>query len=109
MPQVRFAILTQKLRALLHGSAWRRVLLALLLPFVGIMAAFGIAPDTATDTIERSSIVEQIELPALPVINDGTESYWREARIERGDTIASVLQRLQIDDSSAAEVARRRN
>ena len=52
MPQARFAILAQKLSALLHGSAWRRVLLALLLlPFVGIMAAFGIAPDTITDTI----------------------------------------------------------
>jgi murein DD-endopeptidase MepM/ murein hydrolase activator NlpD len=107
MPQARFAILAQKLSALLHGSAWRRVLLALLLPFVGIMAAFGIAPDTITDTVERSNIVEQISLPALPVSGDINESYWREARIERGDTIASVLQRLQIDDSSAAQVMQR--
>jgi len=107
MPQARFAILAQKLSALLHGSVWRRVLLALLLPFVGIMAAFGIAPDTITDTVERSNIVEQISLPALPVSGDINESYWREARIERGDTIASVLQRLQIDDSSAAQVMQR--
>jgi murein DD-endopeptidase MepM/ murein hydrolase activator NlpD len=107
MPQARFAILAQKLSALLHGSAWRRVLLALLLPFVGIMAAFGIAPDTITDTVERTSVVEQIALPALPVSTDAQESYWREARIERGDTIASVLQRLQIDDSSAAQVMQR--
>lgn len=103
----RFAILAQKLRALLQGSAWRRVLLALLLPFAGIMAAFGIAPDTITDTVERNNVVEQIALPALPVSGDANESYWREARIERGDTIASVLQRLQIDDSSAAQVMQR--
>jgi murein DD-endopeptidase MepM/ murein hydrolase activator NlpD len=107
MPNVRFAILTQKLSALLHGSALRRVLLALLLPFVGIMAAFGIAPDTSTDTIERTSVVEQITLPSLSITSDAMESYWREARIERGDTIASVLQRLQIDDSSAAQIMQR--
>ena len=107
MPHARFAILAQKLGALLHGSALRRGLLALLLPFVGIMAAFGIAPDTITDTIERTSVVEQIALPALPSAGDATESYWREARIERGDTIASILQRLQIDDTSASQVLQR--
>lgn len=104
MPQARFAILAQKLKDLLHGSAPRRLLLALVLPFVGIMAAFGIAPDTITDTIERSSVVEQVALPALPAAGDAGETYWREARIERGDTIASVLQRLQIDDASANQV-----
>jgi murein DD-endopeptidase MepM/ murein hydrolase activator NlpD len=71
------------------------------------MAAFGIAPDTITDTIERTSVVEQIALPALPSAGDATESYWREARIERGDTIASILQRLQIDDASAGQVLQR--
>ena len=107
MHHARFAILAQKLGALLHGSALRRGLLALLLPFVGIMAAFGIAPDTITDTIERTSVVEQIALPALPSAGDATESYWREVRIERGDTIASILQRLQIDDASAGQVLQR--
>ncbi len=107
MPHARFAILAQKLGALLHGSALRRGLLALLLPFVGIMAAFGIAPDTITDTIERTSVVEQIALPALPSASNATESYWREVRIERGDTIASILQRLQIDDASAGQVLQR--
>lgn len=107
MAHARFAILAQKFHALLHGSSLRRVLLALLLPFVGIMAAFGIAPDTVTDTIERTSVVEQIALPALLAPVDANDSYWREARIERGDTIASVLQRLQIDDVSAGQVLQR--
>jgi murein DD-endopeptidase MepM/ murein hydrolase activator NlpD len=107
MLQARFAILAQKLRDLLHGSAPRRLLLALVLPFVGIMAAFGIAPDTITDTVERTSVVEQVALPALPAAGDASEIYWREARIERGDTIASVLQRLQIDDASANQVLMR--
>ncbi len=107
MPHARFAILAQKLGALLHGSALRRFLLALVLPFFGIVAAFGIAPDTATDAIERSNVVEQIALPALAATDNSAEAYWREARIERGDTIASVLQRLQIDDDHANQVLQR--
>lgn len=98
----QFAILAQKLSGWLHGSAARRLLLALVLPFVGVMAAFGIAPDTVTDTVTRESVVEELALPALPATNSSGETYWREARIERGDTIASILQRLQIDETGAA-------
>lgn len=98
----QFAILAQKLSGWLHGSAARRLLLALVLPFVGVMAAFGIAPDTVTDTVTRESVVEELALPALPTTNSSGETYWREARIERGDTIASILQRLQIDETGAA-------
>lgn len=97
-----FAILAQKLSDGLRSSAARRVLLALVLPFVGVMAAFGIAPDTMTDTVVRENVVEELALPVLPVTDRTSETYWREARIERGDTIASVLQRLQIDEAGAA-------
>jgi murein DD-endopeptidase MepM/ murein hydrolase activator NlpD len=107
MPHARFAILAQKLGALLHRSALRRMVLALVLPFFGIVTAFGIAPDTATDAIERSNVVEQIALPAIAVTDNADEAYWREVRIERGDTIASVLQRLQIDDGHANQVLQR--
>jgi murein DD-endopeptidase MepM/ murein hydrolase activator NlpD len=102
MLSARFAILAQKLSGWLHGSAARRVLLALVLPFVGVMAAFGIAPDTVTDTVARENVVEELVLPALPVTETPGETYWRETRIERGDTIASILQRLQIDETGSA-------
>lgn len=102
MPSVRFAILAQKLSGWLRGNAARRLLLMLVLPFVGVMAAFGIAPDTVTDTVERKTVVEEVALPALPAVDPSGETYWREARIERGDTIGSILQRLQIDESGSA-------
>ena len=107
MLAARFAILAQKLSGWLHGGMPRRVLLALVLPFVGVMAAFGIAPDTVIDTVPRHSVIENISLPALPVTAPSSETYWHEARIERGDTIATLLQRLQIDDASAALVLQR--
>lgn len=102
MLSARFAILAQKLSGGLQANVVRRVLLMLVLPFVGVMAAFGIAPDTVTDTVERKSVIEVLSLPALPVPDPSGETYWREARIERGDTIASILQRLQIDEAGSA-------
>ncbi len=102
MLQARFAILAQKLSNWLQGRAPRRILLGLVLPFMGMMAAFGIAPDTITDHVVRSTVVEELKLPEPPAAAPDSESYWRETRVERGDTIASILQRLQIDDSSSS-------
>src|SRR5690606_8782971 len=98
----RFAILSQKLSNRLQGKTPRRIVLALVLPFVGVMAAFGIAPDTMTDTVERNTVVEELKLPPLVMTAAAPDqTYWREVRIERGDTIASVLQRLDVDQASA--------
>ncbi len=102
MLSARFAILAQKLSGWLQSHAVRRVLLMLVLPFVGVMAAFGIAPDTVTDTIERKNIVEELALPSVAAADRSGETYWHETRIERGDTIASILQRLQIDEAGSA-------
>ncbi len=103
MLSARFAILAQNLSHRLRGSTPRRVVLALVLPFVGMMAAFGIAPDTVTDNVQRIPVVEQLVLPPLTAAAAPSgETYWREVRIERGDSIASVLQRLQVDESSTA-------
>ena len=102
MFSARFAILAQKLSNQLHGKTPRRIALALVLPFVGVMAAFGIAPDTVTDTVERRTVVEELSLSPLDLTDAvAIETYWREERIERGDTIASVLQRLDVDQASA--------
>ncbi|MGA0023292.1 MAG: peptidoglycan DD-metalloendopeptidase family protein [Burkholderiales bacterium] len=101
-----FAILAQKLSSWLRNSTLRRLVLALALPFVGMMAAFGIAPDTVTDKIERSPVVENVTLQLPPAADPQQETYWRETRVERGDTIASILQRLQVDEASASLLLR---
>lgn len=107
----RAAILAQKLRSRLHASGPRRGALALsaavLLPLLGAVTAFGIAPDTVTDTLERQTVIETVALPQLPPPAASTELYWREVRVERGDTIASLLQRLQIDEAGIAQVLAR--
>lgn len=80
-----------------------RVLLGLSsLPLLGVVAAFGIAPDTATDDVTRQDVVQQLQIAVssteTPLEQD---RYWREERIQRGDTIGSLLARLQIEDADA--------
>jgi len=72
------------------------------LPLLGVMAAFGIAPDTRTETVPLLQVIQELPLaiPAPPE-TASSESYWREERIQRGDTIASLLARLDIDDPEA--------
>jgi murein DD-endopeptidase MepM/ murein hydrolase activator NlpD len=81
----------------------RRGLVALaVLPLLGVVAAFGIAPDTATETVVLHRVIQDVPL-LLPMDTAAEESaqYWREERIQRGDTIGSLLARLQVTDPEA--------
>jgi murein DD-endopeptidase MepM/ murein hydrolase activator NlpD len=89
-----------------HNKKFRRLLLAATLPFIGVVAAFGVAPHTITDTVVVEKVVETIALPELADGAGQQESYWHEGRIQRGDTIASVLSRLQVDDAEALQALR---
>ncbi|MEQ1883233.1 MAG: hypothetical protein ABL878_19950, partial [Burkholderiales bacterium] len=79
---------------------WPLVLCSL--PFFGVVAAFGIAPDTVPEPIELKHVVEEISL-ALPAATDADTQarFWREERIQRGDTITSVMTRLSVKDGEA--------
>jgi murein DD-endopeptidase MepM/ murein hydrolase activator NlpD len=76
----------------------KRIFLALAtLPFLGVVAAFGIAPDTATDNLPRETVVETLQLPSAEPTDSGVFDFWREERIGRGETLSSLLQRLGVD------------
>jgi len=93
------AILAQKAARLIGSSGWRRWLIALVLPFLGVVAAFGIAPNTVPDRVATTRVIQELDLPLPPrgVATDG--GYWREERIMRGDRAASLLRRLGADDA----------
>ena len=67
----------------------------------GMVAAFGTANDSLTTDIPRQQVVEKLALPALTASADTTQSFLREERVQRGDTVAGLLQRLGIDDPAA--------
>lgn len=80
----------------------RRWLVALsTFPLLGIAVAFGIAPATDPHPVELKTVIENIALPQATVLNEGNNAFWRETRIQRGDTIASLLNRLQVEDDAA--------
>ncbi|MDP2706283.1 MAG: M23 family peptidase, partial [Burkholderiales bacterium] len=76
------------------------------MPCFGVVAAFGIAPPTIVERVPVNTVVEELTLPPLAPASDGVPAFTREERIQRGDTVASLLARLQVDDAAAAKFLR---
>jgi murein DD-endopeptidase MepM/ murein hydrolase activator NlpD len=73
------------------------------LPLFGMVTAFGIAPQTDTSNIAIQTVVENITLPTtIALSNTSANTYWRDERVERGDTAASILQRLDVSSEQIA-------
>lgn len=67
----------------------------------GMVAAFGTVNDSGIDSIPRQEVVEQLALPALTASAETGQSFLREDRVQRGDTVMELLQRLGVDDPAA--------
>lgn len=105
MPQ-EITIVLQTLLRLSRSTAARRTTLAAILPFVGVVAAFGIAPDTATEKILVTPVIETLALAPVAASATADDTYWREERIQRGDTFGSLLSRLRVEDADAVRFLR---
>ena len=66
-----------------------------------MVAAFGTVSDVRFADIPRHEIVEQLALPALAPESSSDQSFLREERVQRGDTVMELLQRLGMDDPAA--------
>jgi murein DD-endopeptidase MepM/ murein hydrolase activator NlpD len=69
-------------------------------PLFGVLAAFGTAPDTVTQPVALETVMESLSAPEVAAVPAGEPHFWREETIRRGDTLASVLARLQVNESS---------
>ena len=76
---------------------------ALAIAILGLsgVAAFGFAPDTVLDTVPTHKVVRALALPDLAEPSADAHAYWREERVQRGDTIGSLLARADVDDPPA--------
>jgi murein DD-endopeptidase MepM/ murein hydrolase activator NlpD len=70
------------------------------------VAAFGLAPDTTLETVPTQTVVRALALPAFEEAVGITPAYWREERVQRGDTIGSLLSRAGVDDNIAMQFLR---
>jgi len=80
----------------------RRLLAVTVLMGFGIVAAFGLAPDSSLPDIAAQRIHRDLAAPIIAELVR-TDVYWREERIARGDTLGSVLARLSISDPTALQ------
>ncbi|MFP5410695.1 MAG: M23 family metallopeptidase [Gammaproteobacteria bacterium] len=67
------------------------------LPLFGVVAAFGLAPDTNTLDITPEIVTEAIALPAVTRVADAG-AFERDSIVQSGDTLARALSRLDIDN-----------
>ena len=82
-----------KMRWLVAGST---------IPMLGIVAAIATAPQSTLDTTPQQTIVEEV---AVAPVNTSSDNgvFWRSERLQRGDSIARLLTRLQIRDAMAEQ------
>jgi murein DD-endopeptidase MepM/ murein hydrolase activator NlpD len=78
----------------------------LLLPALGVLTAFGIAPDTAATVTAPQLVREPIDLPQLEAQPQPEARFVTQERVLRGDTVAALFERLGIRDSRALDFLR---
>jgi murein DD-endopeptidase MepM/ murein hydrolase activator NlpD len=92
-------------RAIGHVLSPGQALAVAVLGFAGV-AAFGITPDTSLDAVWVRNVSQTLPVPAIAVEDDASGRYWREERVQRGDTIGSLLARAAVDDPEAMDFLR---
>jgi len=98
-------ILAQSASTLI-GRVWAgRLAASVLLMGLGVVAAFGLAPDSMLPEVPTLRISRDLALPALAPLPP-VEGFWREERIQRGDTLGGILARLSVTDPGALAFAR---
>ena len=96
MPLTKLRILTDRMTGAERRLGLRTLVALSSLPLFGVVAAFGLAPDTNTLDTPPESITEAIALPSLGTARNA--SFVREGVTQSGDTLSSVLSRMRIDD-----------
>ncbi len=109
---MREYMLGQKIRVLsekhltLTKSRLRWLILLSSIPLFGMVAAFGIAPNTSFEELPVEQVVLRLEVPEVSPAADPDMTFWRQERIERGDTLATLLSRLGVNNQEAASFLR---
>jgi murein DD-endopeptidase MepM/ murein hydrolase activator NlpD len=77
------------------------------LPLLGVVTAFGIMPQTDAGSRALKTVIEEITLPSSTPVAGNATSFWRNERIQRGDTVAELLRRLSVEDQAASDYLRK--
>ena len=72
------------------------------MPLLGVVTAFGLVPQSDLGLDSSKVAIEQIALPKVAPDTNAAASFWRNERVQRGDTVVELLRRLNIEDAAAS-------
>ena len=107
MPQQKPESLTHTTHSLKRKFPLRGLLAAALLPLFGMVAAYGIAPETDTRDIAIQTLVENISLPHSgkaqnsAAIEAASQAFHHEAVVLPGETLDALLNRLGVNEADS--------
>lgn len=100
-------MISQKLPTREPGPALLgKVAIAIGLSLFGVVAAFGIAPGTLSQTVEVRPILADVPLPVFDENGAADEPFAQQGKVERGDTVGGLLSRLKVNDAEALKFLR---
>jgi murein DD-endopeptidase MepM/ murein hydrolase activator NlpD len=76
------------------------------LPLLGVITAFGLVPQSDLGLDSTKITIEQITLPKVAPSVTVAANFWRNERVQRGDTAAELLRRLNVEDAAASNYLR---
>ena len=76
------------------------------MPLLGVVTAFGLVPQSDLGLNQTTIAIEQITLPKIAPSANIITSFWRNERMQRGDTVVELLSRLGIEDAAASTYLR---
>ena len=76
------------------------------MPLLGVVTAFGLVPQNDFGVTSTRIAVEEIALPKVVTSAIVPASFWRNERVQRGDTVAELLRRLNVEDAAASAYLR---
>lgn len=82
-----------------------RICALVLLPLYGAIAAFGTAPESSL-LLPRTAVAEPLSIDFDQVLVPASNSFFREERFQRGDTLSGLISRLGVNAEDAQKVVR---
>lgn len=76
------------------------------MPLLGVVTAFGLVPESQLGLDTGKVALEEIALPKVAPAAFTENHFWRNEKMQRGDTVAELLRRLNVSDSQASEYLR---
>ncbi len=76
------------------------------MPLLCVVTAFGLVPQSDLGLISTRVAIEEIILPKVGPKTIDIASFWRNERVQRGDTVVELLRRLNVEDTVASAYLR---